>query len=84
MAALKILVGDQDGALKAVQDYFSGPFREQIVSSGEQASQCHCCSDASECLLAFRMHTHQTLPLSCLQPASDDGETGFDGSISFS
>ncbi|KAG8825450.1 hypothetical protein FRC19_011385 [Serendipita sp. 401] len=36
LAALKILIGDKTGALKIVQAYFSGPFREQIVSSGEQ------------------------------------------------
>ncbi|KIM28654.1 hypothetical protein M408DRAFT_137744 [Serendipita vermifera MAFF 305830] len=36
LAALKILVGDERGAINAVQAYFSGPFREQIVSSGEQ------------------------------------------------
>lgn len=36
MAALKILVGDENGAIDAVQDYFGGPFKEQIVYSGEQ------------------------------------------------
>ncbi|KAG8817473.1 hypothetical protein FRC17_011215 [Serendipita sp. 399] len=37
LVALKILVGDKSGALNIVQAYFAGPFREQIVSSGEQA-----------------------------------------------
>jgi hypothetical protein len=36
MAALKIIVGDEGAALNAVQGYFAGPFKEQIVSSGEQ------------------------------------------------
>lgn len=36
MTALKVVVGDEGAALNAVQAYFAGPFKEQIVSSGEQ------------------------------------------------
>lgn len=32
------MAGDVSGAMNAVQDYFSGPFQEQIVYKGEQVS----------------------------------------------
>lgn len=36
LVALKIMAGDVSGAMTAVQNYFSGPFQEQIVYKGEQ------------------------------------------------
>ncbi|PVF93600.1 chondroitin AC/alginate lyase [Serendipita vermifera] len=40
LAALKLIIGDETAALNAIQAYFSGPFREQVVSSGEQPFEC--------------------------------------------
>ena len=36
LAAAKILLGDNRGAMDAVKGYFSGPFLDQVAESGEQ------------------------------------------------
>jgi hypothetical protein len=70
------MVGDEAAALKAVRDYFSGPFREQIVSSGEQVSSVMRSLNGFNCLVAIRIYTDQAISLPRFQLASDSGESG--------
>ena len=38
LAALQLLVNDQDGALSTIKDYFNGIYMNQIAANGDQAS----------------------------------------------
>lgn len=70
------MVGDEAAALKAIRDYFSGPFREQIVSSGEQVSSQSCTFRFPlTFLVAFRVYSHQAISLPRFQLAGYDSES---------
>ena len=43
LAALQVLVGDNDGAKATVEDYFTGKYKAQIAADGDQVRVPHVC-----------------------------------------